>query len=164
MSSLFPKPVLPSQTQCCCRAGPGPSLPPDPRNSLRGSRPPGCNPSQQPPSSASRSRKQTAGSSALYKVTRRLLLSRAEPGIPAWLWAHRICQRPSISTQPHATPPVSVPGHCLPHFPRPPDWNFSHLLLYTPLIKLPFPSCATQTSAGIPRCVQLLGGSLLRHL
>lgn len=55
------------------------------------------------------------------------MLSHAEPGIPAWLWAHRICQRPSISTQPHATPPVSVPGHCLPYFPRPPDWNFSHL-------------------------------------
>lgn len=63
---------------------------------------------------------QTAGSSALCKVTRRLSLSLAELGILAWRWAHRTCQQPSTSTG--LSPPL--PGRCLPHPPRLPDWNF----------------------------------------
>lgn len=82
---------------------------------------------------------QTAGSSGLYKVTRRLALSRAEPRIPAWLWAHRICQQPSSGARPQPTPPAHM-GHYLPHLPRPPNLKFipfpSYHIPFKPVLRL----------------------------
>lgn len=118
-----------SETQCCCRAGSGPSLLPTP-----------LNPFLRLPDLQAAAHLGTLGFSlrsggrqlSLCKVTRRLALSLAEPWIPAWPWAHRICQQPATSTwlQPatstwlQPTSPASF-GHYPSHPPRPPGCKFS---------------------------------------
>lgn len=124
MSSLSPKlSCCPVRRSAAAGLAQGQASLPPPANLLEAW---GCNPSQDSPSSASGLGADSRQLSPLYKVTRRLSLSLAEPGIPAWPWAHWTCQQPSASTWPHPSPPITIPGHCLPHLPRPPGWNFSH--------------------------------------
>ncbi|XP_032179025.1 proline-rich protein 2-like [Mustela erminea] len=80
--------------------------------------PPGCGNPQAQPRGLGADRRQLRPLQGHEGISPEL----PEPGIPAWLWAHRICQQPSPSTWPHPTPPASLQGHCLPQLPKPPRW------------------------------------------
>lgn len=77
---------------------------------------------------------------------------------------------PASPASPTAASPTYTPGVCelwpqaalLPETPPCMPWGLQgSFSLYALLAELPLPSCTTQISAGIPRCVQLLGGSVL---